>query len=86
MVRSRFLMQKCNIKTYGYHVYYFLFTKLKHYSVISGRVSRVGMGSGLARGAAPSTDYEGNLCLNEELGMVVRRQILRLSSHCFAFT
>ena len=44
------------------------------------------MGSGLARGAAPSTDYEGNLCLNEELGMVVRRQILRLSSHCFAFT
>lgn len=40
MVRSRFLMQKCNIKTYGYHVYYFLFTKLKHYSVISGRVSR----------------------------------------------
>ena len=23
---------------------------------------------------------------NEELGMVVRRQILRLSSHCFAFT
>ena len=27
------------------------------------------MGSGLARGAAPSTDYEGNLCLNEELGM-----------------
>ena len=51
MVRSRFLMQKCNIKTYEYHVYYFLFTKLKHYSVISGRVSRVGMGSGLARGA-----------------------------------
>ena len=40
MVRSRFLMQKCNIKTYGYHVYYFLFTKLKHYSVICGRVSR----------------------------------------------
>ncbi len=29
------------------------------------------MGSGLARGAAPSTDYEGNLWLNEELGMVV---------------
>ena len=44
------------------------------------------MSSGLARGAAPSTDYEGNLCLNEELGMVVRRQILRLSSHCSAFT
>ena len=51
------------------------------------------MGSALARGAAPSTDYEGNLCLNEELGirneelgMVVRRQILRLSSHCSAFT
>ena len=43
-------------------------------------------GSWLARGAAPSTDYEGNLCLNEELGMVVRRQILRLSSHCSAFT
>ena len=43
-------------------------------------------GSGLARGAAPSTDYEGKLCLNEELGMVARRQILRLSSHCSAFT
>ena len=40
MVRSRFLMQKCNNETYGYHVYYFLFTKLKHYSVICGRVSR----------------------------------------------
>jgi hypothetical protein len=33
-------MPKYNIKTCGYHVYYFLFTKLKHYSVISGRVSR----------------------------------------------
>ena len=44
------------------------------------------MGSGLARGAAPSTDYEGKLCLNEELGMVVRHQILRLSSHYSAFT
>lgn len=53
MVRSRFLMQKCNIKTYGYHVYYFLFTKLKHYSVIRGRVSREKgvQDSGLARGA-----------------------------------
>lgn len=53
MVRSRFLMQKCNIKTYGYHVYYFLFTKLKHYSVISGRVSREKgvQGAGLAPGA-----------------------------------
>lgn len=51
MVRSRFLMQKCNIKTYEYHVYYFLFTKLKHYSVISGRVSREKGGSGLAHGA-----------------------------------
>lgn len=53
MVRSRFLMQKCNIKTYGYHVYYFLFTKLKHYSVISGRVSREKgvQDSGLAPGA-----------------------------------
>ena len=54
-------------------------------SVKSGDGFRL-MGSGLARGAAPSTDYEGNLCLNEELGMVVRRQILRLSSHCSAFT
>ena len=60
MVRSRFLMPKCNNETYGYHVYYFLFTKLKHYSVISGKVSREkGVqvdgfrvhGSGLARGA-----------------------------------
>ena len=54
-------------------------------SVKSGDGFRL-VGSGLARGAAPSTDYEGNLCLNEELGMVVRRQILRLSSHCSAFT
>ena len=35
------------------------------------------MGSGLAYGAAPSTDYEGKLCLNEELGMVVRRIKIR---------
>lgn len=34
-------------------------------SVKSGDGFRL-MSSGLARGAAPSTDYEGNLCLNEE--------------------
>lgn len=53
MVRSRFLMQKCDNKTYRYYVYYFLFAKLKHYSVISGRVSREKgvQGAGLALGA-----------------------------------
>ena len=56
MVRSRFLMQKCNNKTYGYHVYYFFIYKTKTLyrnmweSVKSGDGFRL-MGSGLARGA-----------------------------------
>ena len=58
MVRSRFLMQKCNIKTYGYHVYYFFIYKTKTlYRNMWESVKRE-RGSGLARGAAPSTDYE----------------------------
>lgn len=51
MVRSRFLMQNVILKLTDIMRIIFLFTKLKHYSVISGKVSRVGMGSGVSKGA-----------------------------------
>ena len=40
MVRSRFLMQNVILKLTDIMRIIFLFTKLKHYSVISGKVSR----------------------------------------------